>query len=166
MSARGEQLQRMASDQLERLERVVAALDPERAREPCPGRAKLGDGSIGTVATHTARNYEQIAGFVAGEADSAGEGGHGHGGAAAFDGRALAPQLAEAQQELGAIGALSDRELDAVPPAESFRFCDGQRTLEQVLAALLQHQDHQLAALLQHQDHQLDALEGAVPGAG
>jgi hypothetical protein len=151
MSTRGEQLQTVAGDQLERLARVVAALDPERAREPCPGRARLGDGSIGTVATHTARNYERITGFVAGEADGSAEARHGHGGAGAFDGGVLAQQLAAAQQELGAIGALSDGELDSVPPAESFRFCDGQRTLEQVLAALLQHQDHQL-----------DALEAAV----
>jgi hypothetical protein len=153
MSTRGEQLRMVASDQLERLTRVVSALDPERAREPCPGRGKLGDGSIGTVATHTARNYERIAGFVAGDADGSGEGRHGqgHARAAPFDGRVLAHQLAAAQEELGAIGALSDGELDSVPPAESFRFCDGQRTLEQVLAALLQHQDHQL-----------DALEAAV----
>jgi hypothetical protein len=151
MSTRGEQLQTVAGDQLQRLVRVVAALDPDRAQEPCPGRAKLGDGSIGTVATHTAHNYERIAGFVAGEGDDPSDGRHEHGAAATFDGGMLARQLATAQEELAAIGSLSDGELDSVPPAESFRFCDGQRTLEQVLTALLQHQGHQL-----------DALEAAV----
>jgi hypothetical protein len=147
MTTRGEQLQRSIDGQLERLGRVVAALDSERAREPCAGRAKLGDGSIGAVATHTVVNYGRIAGFVDSEAGGPSEGHHGPGSAGAFDGRALASQLAAAQQELAAIGALSDRELDAVPPAESFRFCDGQRTLEQVLTALLTHQNHQLEAL-------------------
>ena len=42
---------------------------------------------------------------------------------------------------------LTDRELDAIPPRDSFRFCDGQRTLEQVLAGLLKHQRHQVDAL-------------------
>lgn len=151
MSARGEQLQAVAGDQLARLARVVAALDADGAREPCPGRAKLGDGSIGSVATHTARNYERIAGFVAGETGASAAADQGHGSARAFDGGALARQLASARAQLGALGALSDDELDAVPPAESFRFCDGQRTFEQVLTALLTHQDHQL-----------DAIEAAV----
>ena len=38
-------------------------------------------------------------------------------------------------------------QLDAIPPDGSFRFCDGQRTLEQVLAGLLKHQAHQIEAL-------------------
>ena len=37
--------------------------------------------------------------------------------------------------------------VDQVPPKDSFRFCDGQRTLEKVLAGLLKHQAHQLEAL-------------------
>ena len=36
---------------------------------------------------------------------------------------------------------------DAIPPKDSFRFCDGERTLEQVLVALLKHQGHQVDAI-------------------
>jgi hypothetical protein len=45
------------------------------------------------------------------------------------------------------IADLTDRELDAIPPEGSFRFCDGRRSLEAVLASLLKHQAHQLATL-------------------
>jgi hypothetical protein len=34
-----------------------------------------------------------------------------------------------------------------VPPADQARFCDGQRTLEQVLSRMLKHQSHQIDAL-------------------
>jgi hypothetical protein len=34
-----------------------------------------------------------------------------------------------------------------VPPTGSFKFCDGQRTVEQVVASLLIHQAHQLDAM-------------------
>lgn len=47
----------------------------------------------------------------------------------------------------GQIAELADSQLDAIPPKDAFRFCDGQRTLEQVLAGLLKHQGHQLEAL-------------------
>jgi hypothetical protein len=59
----------------------------------------------------------------------------------------LVKQLSAARDALGRIGELSDRQLDAIPPKDSFRFCDGQRTLEQVLASLLKHQSHQIEAL-------------------
>ncbi len=42
---------------------------------------------------------------------------------------------------------MTDSQLDAIPPKDSFRFCDGQRSLEQVLASLLKHQAHQFDAL-------------------
>jgi hypothetical protein len=48
---------------------------------------------------------------------------------------------------LGRLAELTDGQLDQVPPDGSFRFCDGQRTLEQVLASLLKHQAHHLDAL-------------------
>jgi hypothetical protein len=38
-------------------------------------------------------------------------------------------------------------QLDTVPPASDMKFCDGQRTLEQVVTNLLNHQNHQLDAL-------------------
>ena len=56
-------------------------------------------------------------------------------------------QLSRTRQTLQEIAQLTDLQLDAIPPKDSFRFCDGQRTTEQVLAGLLTHQDHQVAAL-------------------
>ena len=61
-------------------------------------------------------------------------------------------QLNASRDALGRIGELTDSQLDQVPPKDSFRFCDGQRTLEQVLASLLKHQSHQV-----------DALKAAIP---
>jgi hypothetical protein len=56
-------------------------------------------------------------------------------------------QLSASRASLGRLAELTDPQLDAIPPDGSFRFCDGQRTLEQVLASLLKHQAHQLEAL-------------------
>lgn len=56
-------------------------------------------------------------------------------------------QLSASRGTLGQVAELTDSQLDAVPPKDSFRFCDGQRTLEQVLASLLKHQSHQVDAL-------------------
>ena len=60
---------------------------------------------------------------------------------------AVARELSSTRDAIERIAELTDRELDAVPPEGSFRFCDGRRTLEQVLAGLLKHQAHQLDAL-------------------
>ena len=60
---------------------------------------------------------------------------------------AVVEQLGAARETLGRIAELTDNQLDAIPPNDSFRFCDGQRTLEQVLASLLKHQGHQVEAL-------------------
>jgi hypothetical protein len=64
-----------------------------------------------------------------------------------IDPRAVIAQLSASRSDLGRIAALTDRQLDAIPPKDSFRFCDGQRTLEQVIASLLKHQRHQFDAL-------------------
>jgi hypothetical protein len=56
-------------------------------------------------------------------------------------------QLNASRGTLGRIAELSDSRLDQVPPKDGFRFCDGQRTFEQVLAGLLKHQAHQVQAL-------------------
>jgi hypothetical protein len=71
---------------------------------------------------------------------------------------AVIAQLSASRDGLGAIAALTDRQLDAIPPKDSFRFCDGQRTVEQVIASLLRHQRHQLDAL--------KAARSSAPGAG
>jgi hypothetical protein len=65
---------------------------------------------------------------------------------------AVVEQLSASRVTLGRITELTDSQLNAIPPKDSFRFCDGQRTLEQVLVSLLKHQRHQV-----------DALASAIP---
>ncbi|HSO98425.1 MAG TPA: hypothetical protein VLP43_05695 [Solirubrobacteraceae bacterium] len=59
----------------------------------------------------------------------------------------MVEQLAASRVAAGRIAELTESQLDQVPPKDSFRFCDGQRTFEQVLAGLLKHQAHQIEAL-------------------
>ena len=59
----------------------------------------------------------------------------------------LIEEFEGARENLSRIAELTDRQLDAVPPKDSFRYCDGHRTLEQVLTAVLKHQHHQVRAL-------------------
>jgi hypothetical protein len=60
---------------------------------------------------------------------------------------AVVTQLTASRDTLGQVAELTDRELDVIPPKDSFRFCDGQRTLERVPASLLKHQRHEVDAL-------------------
>jgi hypothetical protein len=60
----------------------------------------------------------------------------------------LLNRLAAARHAFGLLAELSDERLDTVPPAGSFRFCDGQRTLDQVVGGLLMHQSHQIDAIV------------------
>lgn len=64
-----------------------------------------------------------------------------------FDRGAVIALLSSARDGLAQIAALTDSQLDAIPPEGSFRFCDGQRTLEEVITCLLTHQRHQLDAI-------------------
>jgi hypothetical protein len=82
--------------------------------------------------------------------------GHGSGHAAAVGLRERRHRLATAREALGVIARLTDEQLDAVPAHGRFRFCDGQRTLEQVIAGLLKHQARQL-------DFVRTAVEKPVP---
>lgn len=59
----------------------------------------------------------------------------------------LINQLSASRHALEQIATLSDNQLHTIPPERSFRFCDGQRTLAQVLTNLLKHQAHQIQAL-------------------
>ena len=162
MSERSRQLHASADQQLGRLLALIPKLDESTARRACPGREKLGDGTIGAVALHTVANYERIAAFVndgSGAVAQAGAAGdhrdHRRGGerhaapiaANGFDAHALTETLRNARIGLAEIGGFTDAQLDRVPADGSFRFCNGQRTLEQVLAGLLAHQQHQLHAL-------------------
>jgi hypothetical protein len=59
----------------------------------------------------------------------------------------LLQRLSAARDALGLLAELSDEQLDAVPPAGGMRFCDGRRTLEQIMSSLFKHQRHQVDAL-------------------
>lgn len=166
MSERARQLHASAERQLAELLALVSTQTHETLRQPCPGRQKLGDGSVGALIAHTAENYQRIADFAAGRGQQASghvpprgahklprflrAGGHrppDHGSrftAATADPGPITQQLTAARRSLAQIATLSDQQLDAVPLDGSFRFCDGQRSLQQVLEALLKHQDRQL----------------------
>jgi hypothetical protein len=180
MTERAKQLHATADAQIAELIDLISALDDAASRRPCPGREKLGDGTVGASARHTADNYRRIAGFVqtsdrmSGEHGPAQRDAHriprflraiGHGpadhaehdpGAGEHDGGytadtidvgAVVEQISASRATLGRIAELTEAELGAIPPNGSFRFCNGQRTLEQVLAGLLKHQGHQIEAL-------------------
>jgi hypothetical protein len=184
MTERGRRLYTTADGQIAELIGLITTLDDATLRLPCPGREKLGDGTIAACAWHTADNYQRIAAFVQTSDQISGAHatqpsnhriprfvralGHGpadhteHGpGAAQHDDQyaagnidldALVKKLTLSRDTLARVAVLTDSQLDAIPPRDSFRFCDGQRTLEQVLASLLKHQSHQL-----------DALQAATP---
>jgi hypothetical protein len=59
----------------------------------------------------------------------------------------LLERLSTGRDALSLLADLPDERLDSVPPTGSFRFCDGQRTLEQVVVSLLKHQGHQIDAM-------------------
>lgn len=181
MSERGEQLHATTQDQLGGLIGLVMTLDDTTLRLRCPGREKLGDGTIAASAQHTADNYQRIANFVetsdrmtrSGEPDGhsshrlprflnalghrpPGHAEHGHDTAGTdeheytaenVDLRILSEQLRATRESLKRIATLTDGQLQTIPPDGSFRFCDGQRTLDQVLEGLLKHQSHQVGAL-------------------
>jgi hypothetical protein len=179
MTERGEQLCATADGQIAELIGLISTLDETTLRLPCPGREKLGDGTIAACAQHTADNYQRIAAFVQTRNRMSGAhptqpGGHriprfvralGHRPAdhtehgvgadqhddqytaGNIDRDALVKQLTASRDTLARVAVLTDGQLDTIPPKDSFRFCDGQRTLEQVLASLLRHQSHQLDAL-------------------
>jgi hypothetical protein len=177
MTQRGQELSATADGQIAELIGLMSSLDETALRRRCPGREKLGDGTVGAVVRHTADNYRRIAGFVQSSArmSAVAHGGHrgprlaralGHRSrdhaqhdhaardqhddgytADSVDLDVVVGQLSASREALGRIAELPDSQLDAIPPRDSFRFCDGQRTLEQVLAGLLKHQAHQFEAL-------------------
>jgi hypothetical protein len=180
MTDRGKQLRATAAGQIAELIALTSTVEQAALRLPCPGREKLGDGTVGAGVRHTADNYQRIADFVQtsdrmsaahlpgqpgrhriprflraighGPADHAehspGAGQHDdHYSADTFDLGAVLEQLSASRDTLGRIAELTDSQLDAIPPDGSFRFCDGQRSLAQVLASLFKHQGHQVDAI-------------------
>src|SRR4051794_20724480 len=71
---RGARLRDLAAAQIDDLARVLSALGQSALARPCPGRARLGDGTVGSVARHTADRYLDIARFA--RSGAATSGGH------------------------------------------------------------------------------------------
>jgi hypothetical protein len=150
MSDRSNQLLKTAEGQITNLTALLSTASEATLRSPCPGREKLGDGTIAAVATHVADTYLRIAGFLSVHREHSGSGEAGHGdthGREHVDIAELIERLAAGRQALSPLADLTDHQLDAVPPAGQSRFCDGKRTTEEVLAAMLKHQAHQIDAL-------------------
>lgn len=174
MSERATQLLQMAYGQLSELIELLSTRDEAALSLPCPGREKLGDGTVAACASHTAENYLRIAAFLRDEDHqhvahghkargshripsflrARGQGSsHDHGTHSApqdaqdVDRQELLERLSSGRDAFSLLGDLTDEQLDAVPPASDMKFCDGQRTLEQIVRSLLNHQSHQLGAL-------------------
>lgn len=151
MSVRARQLHDSADGQIAQLTECLRLAGNPGLIQPCPGRGRLGDGTVGAVAAHTADNYQRIADFASGLRAGGREhrpGQH----AERYRAREnelelLLARLAAAREAIATIGRLSDEQLDSVPPAGAMKFADGERTLQQILANLLKHQRHQVDAL-------------------
>jgi hypothetical protein len=139
MIKRAQQLHATAEQQIGELVDLTSTLDDAALRRPCPGREKLGDGTVGALARHTADNYHRIAAFVStGDRTSAAHGPTDHAQHGPSRGQAgheyvagnvelgaLATQLSVARGDFSRLAELTDVQLDAIPPKDSFRFCDG-----------------------------------------
>ena len=159
MSDRGKQLFGTAEGQITELQVLLSTAAEAVLRNPCPGREKLGDGTVGAVAGHIADTYLRIAAFADGADERAhaapGAVDHGHTLRDA-DASELFDRLTAPRRALSTLADLTDEQLDTVPAPGQARFCDGQRTLEQVVIAMLRHQSRQIDAVRA-------AIEGAAP---
>lgn len=175
MSERGNQLLETADAQIRELIGLFSQRGETALSLPCPGREKLGDGTIGALAMHTADSYLRIARFLQGageiptprpghrtltlrlarshrpprHADSNdNDAMHSRDYVAEnVDLPGLLERLSAGREALSLLADLTDAQLDTAPSAGSFRFCDGHRTLEQVVSSLLKHQGHQIDAV-------------------
>jgi hypothetical protein len=141
--ARAAALFATATEQISELIDLLATQSDAVLMLPCPGRGKLGDGSVGATAAHTAASYHRIAAFLEGTADADG----GEHQAPSLDRDDLLERLSSARHALASLAQLTDEQLDVVPVASEMRFCDGRRTLEEILSSLLKHQRHQIDAV-------------------
>jgi hypothetical protein len=143
--------------QISELIAILSIKDEAALRLPCAGREKLGDGTVAACTLHTADNYHRIAGFLNGDdrQHRIARFLHGHGqrqhqdnySAENIDLQTLLDRLTTGRAALSTLADLADEQLDTVPPASDMKFCDGQRTLEQIVTNLLKHQNHQLDAV-------------------
>ena len=150
MSTRTQRLLEEATQQIDTLADNLTRAGEAALARPCPGRGKLGDGTVGAVATHTTDNYRRVAGFLRATAGAgARHPASMHGaryGAEDVDLGDLLGRLEAAKHELAVLAEL-DGALDTVPAAGDMKFADGERTLEQILASILKHQRHQVDTL-------------------
>ena len=150
MSERSHRLFETAERQITELLTLVSSADNEVVRRQCPGREKLGDGTVAAVASFVADNYLRIVGFVHGAGAATHTAGAGHDSgyrAENIDVSGLVEHVSNVRVAVRVLADLTDDELDRVPPAGEARFCDGTRTAEQVLTSMLKHQGHQIDAL-------------------
>jgi hypothetical protein len=148
MSSRAQHLHDEVTRQIDTLTDGLARAGEAALAWPCPGRGKLGDGTVGAVAMHTTDNYHRVAAFVRTTA-SAGPNPHApRYRAENVDLGALLGRLEAAKDALAVLGELDDGALDAAPPAGDMRFADGERTLAQIAASILKHQRHQVDAVV------------------
>jgi CheY-like chemotaxis protein len=141
--ARAAALFATATDQISELIDLLSTEGDAALMLPCPGRGKLGDGTVGATAAHTAGSYHRIAAFLEGTVDADGGEHRGQG----LDRDDLFERLASARHALASLAQLTDEQLDVVPADSEMKFCDGRRTLEQILSSLLKHQRHQIDAV-------------------
>jgi hypothetical protein len=150
MSERGAKLFEAADRQVAGLLKLLSTRGEGALSLPCPGREELGDGTVSATTEHIARVYELLARFLSGQEHEPGLHSTRRRGEP-LELSELLHELCAARTALEPLADLPDRELDAVPGNGSFRFCDGRRTLEQMIAKVLAHQQHHI-----------DALNGAV----
>src|SRR4051794_27642428 len=62
--ARGAALLAAATYQISQLTGLLSSQGDAALARPCPGRAKLGDGTVRATTAHSADNYHRIAAFV------------------------------------------------------------------------------------------------------
>jgi hypothetical protein len=150
-SPRGAALHTTATEQISELIGLLSTRGAAALMLPCAARGKLGDGTVGATAAHTAGSYQRIAAFLRATVD--GQAGHPPGGhdaehrAENVDLDDLLERLSAARDALALLAELSDEQLDGVPAASEMKFCDGRRTLEQILSSLFKHQRHGVDAV-------------------
>src|SRR5882762_900224 len=136
MNERATQLQETANRQIDELIVLISARGDGALRLPCPGREKLGDGTVAACAMHTADNYHRIAGFLQGQRGGAhtriAKFLHRHGEdkhqdnyrSDNIDLPALLDRLSAGRAALSVLADLTEAQLDTVPPASEMKFCD------------------------------------------
>jgi hypothetical protein len=151
MSTRAQRLLEESTQQIDTLADSLARAGAAALARPCPGRGKLGDGTVGAVATHTTDNYHHVARFLRATARAGAShrtSAHGAGYSAVdIDLGDLLDRLVAAKHALAVLAELDDRALDTAPPAGDTKFADGVRTLEQIVASTLKHQRYQVDAV-------------------